>query len=408
MEKIDYDKLLTAAQKKYNVSVGSLDSIVSDVKFFSTGNLAIDYVTGGGIPLGRTVEVAGPPSSGKSTMALQATAEMQRIIKSGGDPDRGISPDDKILYLDFEQALDPTYAKKLGLDFEDETILFTQPDTLEDGIDFMIAALKTGRVRLCVVDSVAAMTPSAQAEADSVGKSLPAIQAKLLKPMGQQLNPILAHYNASVIFINHEMEKMQMGGRPGMPPVTTTPGGTALKYFASVRLSFKQLKRHKTKHTDPLTQEEIEIVTSTDVRIEAVKNKVAPPFRRAVTQVRFGAGFDNFWTAMTVLMAHKKVMYSSGFFYFHKLAEENEELYAPEWMQRATTGTRRPYIRSEQALRELVEKPKYFGWRDAIIAKAEEVITETLELSETDDDAEEDEHREVLVDTDTGEVLDSE
>ena len=341
-----------------------------------------------------------------TTSALQSAGELQRIIQSGGDEDRGISGEDKILYLDFEQALDPKYAKSLGLDLNDETILFTQPDTLEDGIDFMLSALKTGRVRLAIVDSVAAMTPSAQAEADSVGKALPAIQAKLLKPMGQQLNPILAHYNASVIFINHEMEKLQMGGRPGMPPVTTTPGGNALKFFASVRLSFKQLKKHKTKHVDPITKEETDYVSSIDIAVTAVKNKVAPPFRKAVSQVRFGKGFDNFWTAVTILISHKYIMHNSGYYYFHKLAAEDENLYAPEWMPRATTGQKRPYILSEKTIRSIGESKKTKVWADAIIAKATQVLQEATSEAEAPDEEDVLEDTELEVDTETGEVLD--
>lgn len=366
-----FDDLLKTAEKKYNLRVGSMDDVAEDVHALTTGNMAIDTALGiGGIPLGRSVELYGPPSCGKTTTALQVAADLQRIIKSGGDEARGIKPNDIILYLDYEQAMDKVYANALGLDTKHASLKFSQPDTLEDGVNFAIAAVKTGRVRLVIFDSVAAMNPSAKAEAE-IGKSLPAVQAKLMKDFTLNFNGALYNHNATAIFLNHQMEVMAMGGasRPGMPPPTTTPGGKALKYFASVRIEYKQIKQNKASVVDPLTNEKVDRVQSTDVKVKVTKNKVAPPFREAVVRVRFGRGFDNFWTAMQILLANKKVMYSSGRYYFHNVRDLG---LVPEWMAEEKTGTHRPYIHGENAVFTNADKDP--EWREGLILLAEEVV----------------------------------
>lgn len=367
--------LLKTAEKKYNLSVGPMNAIATNTQFITTGNLAIDIAMGGGIPLGRTVELFGPPSSGKTTTALQAAAELQKIIRAGGDASRGIAADDRILYMDYEQAMDKAYAAALGLDVDDPSFLFTQPDTLEDGANFALAALKTNKVRMVVFDSVAAMNPSVKAEAE-IGKSLPAVQAKLMKDFGVTLNSVLAHANASVIFLNHLMEKMDMGGarRPGMPPPTTTPGGAAVKFFASVRVEYKQIRQNKGTVTDPLTNEQIDQVVSTDVKVKVVKNKVAPPFREATVRVRFGQGFDNFWTALQVLLANKKIRYETGRYFFHEIAGEG---FAPEWMARLSTGTKRPYVHGEANVFKAGDADP--EWRLGLISLAKGVVEDNIE-----------------------------
>jgi len=367
--------LLKAAEKKYNMTVGSMNAIATETVFLTTGNLAIDYAMGGGIPLGRTVELFGPPSSGKTTTALQAAAELQAVIKAGGDEAKGIKADDVILYLDYEQAMDKVYAEALGLDLDHKSFLFSQPDTLEDGANFTLDALKTGRVRLVIFDSVAAMNPSAKAEAE-IGKSLPAIQAKLMKDFGVTLNSVLAHANASCIFLNHLMVSMDMGGarRPGMPPPTTTPGGASVKFFASVRVQYNQIRQNKGTIIDPLSNEKVEVPTSTDVKVKVIKNKVAPPFREAVVRVRFGKGFDNFWTSLQVLLANKKIRYEAGRYYFHEIEGEG---FAPEWMARLSTGTKRPYIHGEAAIFERGDQDP--DWREGLIFLATMIAKDNVE-----------------------------
>lgn len=372
------DELLKSAEKTYDLNVGVLDEIASDTLFISTGNLAVDYAIGGGIrggiPMGRSVEFLGPPSSGKTTLAIQTAVTLQRIIMSGGDPDRGIRATDRILYLDYEQAFDASYAHRLGLDTKHKSFLFTQPDTLEQGADFLLAAFKTGEVRLALVDSVAAMNPSAQADADSVGKSLPAIQAKIMKPFGVTLNAVLKNNNGSVIFINHETEKMLMGGasRPGMPPPTTSPGGMALKFFASVRVQFRQIRQIKGTVIDPLTKEPAEIPVATDVKVKVIKNKVAPPFRECMVRVRFGRGFDEFWTAMQILLANKKIIYSAQRYYFHNIIEA----FPADWMPREDKGTKRPYLHGEPRVFRMADQ--YSEWRQGLIDLASTVAEENV------------------------------
>lgn len=366
--------LLAKANKKYNLSVGTMSSVAEDVEFITTGNIAIDYALGGGIPMGRSLEMAGFPSSGKTTTSLQAAVALQKIILAGGDPKRGIGPNDRMLFLDYEQAMDPEYAEALGLDVNHESFLFTQPDTLEDGANFILDIVKTGRLRLIIIDSVAAMNPSAKAEAE-IGKSLPAVAAKLLKDFGVTLNSVLANNNCSCIFLNHTQEKFDMGGgrRPGMPPPTTTPGGMALKYFASVRMEYKQIRNHKGPVMDPLSNEVIEIPVATDVRVKVIKNKVAPPFKEAVVRVRYGKGFDNFWTALQILIANKKIMYSTGYYYFHNASEDG---LAPEWMDRAATGTQRPFIRGEDSVFSAGDE--HPEWRQKAIELAEKIVAENV------------------------------
>lgn len=365
-------KIIGNANKKYGFPVGSMAEIAVPTQWISTGNMAIDYVFGGGIPLGRLTELAGLPSSGKTTTALQAAAELQRVIKAGGDASRGITPDDIILYFDYENAMDPEYAKSIGLDVDDPTFRLAQPNSLESGTNFALAAAETGVVRMMIFDSVAMMIPETVIEKD-VGSYNVGVQAKFLTDFGNKMTPVATDNNVAVVLINHTKEKLGVGGRPGMPAVTTTPGGVGLKFMSSIRAEYAPRKQYKSDVYDAVMDEYVEKTTANDVLVKTVKNKLSPPYRQQLVRVRYGTGFDNFYTAVTVLLAHKKIMYSTGIYYFHKLIDEGG---APSWMPRATTGTKRPYIKGLDNLYAAAEADREWA------ANLEEIAQELIHLGQ--------------------------
>lgn len=371
MAEIDFNAQLEKLQKKYDTPVGKLSDIALPATFITTGNLAIDYIIGGGMPLGRMVELAGPPSSGKTTTALQTAAALQKLIKAGGDPKLGVKPDDRILYLDYEATLDQDYAMALGLDIDDETFLLTQPDSLEDGSNLALGLIETGRIRLVIWDSVASMLPSAKAEAE-IGKSLPAVQAKLMSDLGQKLVPLLYEHQTANIFVNHLRDVLDMSGRrpAHLGPKKDTPGGVALKFYESVRLEYKQLQQLKEDVLDPFSGELVSTPMATNVEVKVAKNKVGKPFKKATVRVRYGVGFDNFWTALSLLVSSKEIMYSAGYWYFHKVEDKG---LAPDWMPRAKTGTQRPNLRTEAAVFEAADE--HPEWRDNVIEYARQILT---------------------------------
>lgn len=370
------DALFAKAESKYGSPVGTLDAIGTDAQFISTGNMSFDLALGGGFPLGRLVELAGPPSCGKTTLAAMAVAVLQKVIISGGDPSRGIKPNDVILYVDFEQAVDKRYMHKLGIDTSHTSLRFTQPDYLEDGAQLILDTVATGRVRMVVVDSVAQMNPRAVAE-NEVGKPLPAIMAKILTPWGITLNGLAAKHNTLVLFINHEKEVMSMGGRPGAPAVTSTPGGVALKYAQSQRLSFRQAKKNYVEVMDPATKTMERRATSIDITMQVVKNKVAPPFRKAIARVRENRGFDNFWSAMSILLAHRLVVSEAGgMFYFHRVEEHG---LVEDWMTMSAAKAKtppRPYIRGLENVYAAADA--HPDWRERVILFTESVLPDLI------------------------------
>lgn len=186
--------------------------------------------------------------------------------------------------------------------------------------------------------------------------------------------------------------------RPGMPVRTDTPGGKGLKFYSSVRVQYSKMKDNKEPVVDPLTRIESEVVTSTDVIVKVVKNKVSSPFRQAIVRVRFGRGFDNFWTALQVLLANKKIMYSQGYYYFHNA--EGDGL-APEWMARQATGIHRPNIRGEENV--FAAGDEHPEWREQCIALAKALALDNVDsLSKVVPTAEDDEDAEF--DAETGVV----
>ena len=249
-----------------------------DIEVVSTGSLALDVALGiGGLPKGRVIEIYGPESSGKTTLTLQAIAECQ---KNGGTA----------AFVDAEHALDPTYAEKIGVNVDD--LLVSQPDTGEQALEITDMLVRSGAVDIVVVDSVAALTPRAEIEGD-MGDSHMGLQARLMSQALRKLTGNIKRSNTMVIFINQI--RMKIGVMFGSPETTT--GGNALKFYASVRLDIRRIGAIKKGDE----------ILGNETRVKVVKNKLAPPFKKAEFEILYGEGISRLGELIDMGVEHSLV-----------------------------------------------------------------------------------------------------
>lgn len=268
----------------------------TQVECIPTGSISLDMALGGGIPKGRVIEIYGPESSGKTTLTLHAIAEIQ---KQGGTA----------AFIDAEHALDPAYAKRIGVDVDN--LLLSQPDNGEQALEIVETLVRSNAVDLIVIDSVAALVPRAEIEGD-MGDSHMGLQARLMSQALRKLTGIISRSNATVIFINQI--RMKIGVMFGNPETTT--GGNALKFYASVRMDIRRIAQIK----------QGENVVGNRTRVKVVKNKIAPPFREAEFDIMYNKGISKSGDILDIAAARDIVEKSGAWYSYNgeKIAQGRE------------------------------------------------------------------------------------
>jgi recombination protein RecA len=336
---------LSQIEKNYGkgsvMKLGDPENIV-EIESISTGSLGLDIALGiGGLPRGRIIEIYGPESSGKTTLALHTVAEAQ---KTGGICG----------FIDAEHALDPAYANKLGVDIED--LLISQPDNGEQALEIADTLVLSGAVDVLVIDSVAALTPRAELEGD-MGDSLPGLQARLMSQALRKLTGSISRSNTMVIFINQI--RMKIGVMFGSPETTT--GGNALKFYSSCRLDIRRIGAIKDRDE----------VIGNHTRVKVVKNKVAPPFRVVEFDILYGEGISKMGELID-LGVKAGVVEKSGSWYS----------YGTQRIGQGKENTRKFLLENPDMADEIEEKVR----ADAGLVDIEELTQEESKMTEGQDD----------------------
>lgn len=349
MDMNEKEKALNEALKKIekDFGKGSImrlgDHAKLNIESIPTGCLSLDMALGiGGIPKGRIIEIYGPESSGKTTLTLHVIAECQ---KKGGTA----------AFIDAEHALDPQYARNLGVDID--KLIVSQPDNGEQGLDIAEALVRSGAVDLVVVDSVAALVPKTEIEG-AMGDATIGLQARLMSQAMRKLSGVISKTNSTVIFINQLREKI--GVMFGSPETTT--GGKALKFYSSVRLDIRKFDVIKQKEETAAGKKE-DVIVGNRVRVKVVKNKVAPPFKVVEFDIMYGTGISREGDILDVAVDRGIVDKAGAWFSYNdeKLGQGRENVKQlfkekPELMEEIELKVRQAYKKEDDEAAEEAEQ----------------------------------------------------